>query len=119
MTKKSVAILLSALAAFLMLISGFFLGRRNVSGVKVSSERTVLVTAEETANRQLPDTRININTATAEQLQQLPQIGEVIAQRIIAYREQHGDFGGVSEIMNVEGIGEGRFEAIKDYITVR
>lgn len=120
MTKKTTAVVLAAFAAFLLLISGFFLGRKTVRSVRVTAERSALVTAEETVSEKLsPDERVNINTATVEELMQLPQIGETIAQRIIAYRELHGDFAGISELMNVEGIGEGRYEAIKDYVTVR
>lgn len=62
--------------------------------------------------------RININTATAEELTALPGIGETIAKRIIEYREKSGDFLNIEEIMEVNGIGEGKFEAIKDMIVV-
>lgn len=61
---------------------------------------------------------ININTATAEQLQTPPGIGEQIAQNIIAYRTEHGPFRSVSQLLNVELIGEKRLEAIRDLITV-
>jgi len=62
--------------------------------------------------------KLNINTATAQELKALPGIGPVIAQRIIEYRNEHGDFKSVEEIKNVPGIGEKRFEKIKDLITV-
>jgi len=61
---------------------------------------------------------ININTASAEELQKLPGIGEVLAKRIIAYRTAVGEFDETSEIMNVAGIGEKTFENIKDLISV-
>ena len=61
---------------------------------------------------------ININTADLHQLCQLPQIGETIAKRIIAYREEYGSFYDVRQITNVEGIGEATFEKICDLITV-
>ena len=57
------------------------------------------------------------DTATAAQLQTLPGIGEVIAQRIIDYRESHGPFRSVGELTRVEGIGEKRLEAIWDLVT--
>ena len=61
---------------------------------------------------------ININTATSEELQTLSGIGEVKAAAIIAYREEHGIFKDISEIMNVSGIGEKTFEKIRGRITV-
>ena len=60
---------------------------------------------------------ININTATLQQLQTLPGIGATLAQRILDYREEHGSFETVADLMNVSGIGEGRLNAILDYIT--
>ena len=61
---------------------------------------------------------ININTATCEELQTLPGIGEVLAQRIVAYREENGNFNSVQEIVNVSGIGTKKLEDILDLITV-
>jgi comEA protein len=64
------------------------------------------------------DQKININTASAAELQQLPRIGEKVAQRIIDFREQHGNFQKIEEIMKVRGIGESTFENLKELITV-
>ena len=64
------------------------------------------------------DGRININTASRSELMDLSGVGEVIAGRIIDYRDRHGPFKSTDEIMNVSGIGERRYEAIKDSITV-
>ena len=61
---------------------------------------------------------ININTATQAELESLPEIGPVTAQKIIAYREAHGPFATIEEIMDVPGIGPKTFEQIKDLITV-
>ena len=61
----------------------------------------------------LPGETVNINTADIDTLLKLPGIGEVIAQRIIDYRNVHGAFRSVEEIKDVEGIGEGRFEQIR------
>lgn len=60
---------------------------------------------------------ININTATAEQLQLLEGIGPVLADRIVAYRETYGNFQSIGELMNVSGLGEKKLEAIWDLIT--
>ncbi len=61
---------------------------------------------------------VNINTASAAELQTLNGIGEKKAAAIIAYREEHGAFTDISQIKNVNGIGEKTFENIRDKITV-
>jgi competence protein ComEA len=62
--------------------------------------------------------KININTASAETLMQLPGIGESYAKRIIEYREANGPFSHIEELKNVKGIGDKIFEQSKDRITV-
>lgn len=61
---------------------------------------------------------ININTATAAQLEQLDGVGEKTAQKIVAYREEHGGFASIEELMEVPGIGPAKFEGFKDSVTV-
>lgn len=61
---------------------------------------------------------ININTATAEELDLLPDIGPVRAQAIITYREEYGPFTSVEDLIHVEGIGEKTLAKILEYITV-
>ena len=62
--------------------------------------------------------RINLNTATVEELDALPGVGPSTAQNIITYREIHGGFAAPEEIMNVKRIGEKTYEKLKDYISV-
>ena len=62
--------------------------------------------------------KININTASLTELQELPRIGEKVAQRIIDFRKANGKFKKIEEIMKVQGIGEKIFKQIKDRITV-
>jgi comEA protein len=62
--------------------------------------------------------KININTASAAELEKIPQIGPKIAQRIIDYRKENGGFKRIEDIMKVKGIGEKIFGRIKDLITV-
>ena len=61
---------------------------------------------------------ININTADADELATLKGIGPALAQRIIDYREQNGGFKSIDEIKNVRGVGEKKFAAFKDKITI-
>jgi len=65
-----------------------------------------------------PEGKININTAYAELLDTLPGIGPVLAQRIVEYREKNGPFQDVSQLSNVEGIGNEKLVAIYDLVTV-
>ena len=62
--------------------------------------------------------KVNINTAGVEELDQLPGIGPAIAQRIIDYRNEHGEFKKVEDIQEVKGIGDAKYSEIKDSITV-
>ena len=64
------------------------------------------------------EAKININRAGVEELVRLPGIGEARARQIISYREEHGYFRDIRELMNVSGIGEGIFNNLKDLITV-
>ena len=61
--------------------------------------------------------RININTATSQELQTLPRIGPALAQRIIEYRQTSGGFSTVDDLTNVKGIGEKTLEKIRTSIT--
>lgn len=64
------------------------------------------------------DGKINLNTATAEQLDELPGIGKAKAKAIVEYREQHGPFQHPDEVMSVKGIGPAIYEKIKTAIVV-
>jgi competence protein ComEA len=65
-----------------------------------------------------PTGPVNLNTASAADLETLPGIGPSLAQRNVDYRAEHGPFATIEAIMDVPGIGEGKFEAIKDLVTV-
>ena len=61
---------------------------------------------------------LNINTASAQELQTLPSIGPQTAQKIIQYREEHGDFSSIDALTEVKGIGEKTLEKVKPFISV-
>lgn len=61
---------------------------------------------------------LNLNTATSRQLQTLPGIGEVLAERILSYRDANGAFQSIGDLVNVPGIDGGTLDAIWDYVTV-
>lgn len=75
----------------------------------------ITVPAAETAV-DYDDLSVNINTADKAVLCLLPGVGEVLAERIIEYRENNGGFAAPEDIMRVKGVGEKNFEKMKDYI---
>jgi competence protein ComEA len=82
------------------------------------SPTTSLPPTGRTSGTLAPGQKININSATAEQLEALPGIGPVKAQAIVDYRKQSGNFKTIEDIKNVSGIKEGEFSKIQDLIKV-
>jgi competence protein ComEA len=79
---------------------------------------TPKLTFAEVSEKVMSEEMINLNTATAEELAQLKGIGEKLAQRIIEYREQHGPFENIEDILQVKGLGENFLEENSAKITV-
>lgn len=123
---KRRALILSLLAAFVFSAGVLLLRFPRPAGntAKISAKavpETAILTGgdgEQPALELLPGEKLNINTATAEELMMLPGIGQTLSQAIVAYREENGVFSSVEDIMKVDGIGEGRFAAIEEYICV-
>lgn len=102
----------------------------NQARVLVDGEMLYVPTKEEAAEQAVPDMsknsgisketeeKININTASKEELMKIPTVGETRAENIIAYRKKHGAFSEISDIKQVSGIKDGVFDKIKDYIVV-
>lgn len=123
-------IALAVLAAVFTL--GFFAGRsggssfvvqtqEQVSQESTDAEQTTASAAESDASPAqeiISESKVNINTADSALLQTLPGIGDTLAGRIIAYREENGNFTIIDEITDVNGLGDKLFENLQDLITV-
>jgi competence protein ComEA len=68
--------------------------------------------------QQPPSAPVNINTATATELEALPGVGPAMAARIVEYRQKNGSFKKIEDLMNVKGIGEKSFLKLKPLVTV-
>lgn len=88
---------------------------------RVSDGQVVTIPTEasaDTTNGTGQDELININTANADELKQLPGIGDILANRIIAYREFNGPYQSVDDLTNVEGVSSTLVDSLRDRITV-
>jgi competence protein ComEA len=65
-----------------------------------------------------PQRLVNLNTASVTELMQLPRIGQKTAERIVAFRKQHGGFLRPEEVMNVKGIGEKSYAKLKPFLAI-
>ena len=74
--------------------------------------------ANENSDSPIISGKVNINSASVEELAMLPGIGDALAQRIIDYREKHGAFQSKKDLLNVKGIGDAKLNSIFDYITI-
>lgn len=113
-------------------ISSINLSKKLVDGEKITifAKKTSVVTGNLSSSGDLNNSSfstntstnssnlININTASQKELEELPGIGPTLSQRIIEYREKNGYFQTIEDIKKVSGIGDKKFEAIKDLITV-
>ena len=109
---KTEWLLLGMTGLFLCVLLGLFLHDRRAD---VPVETEVQVSQEAI----LPDlSPLHLNRATAEELAELPGIGPELARRIAAYREEHGPFETVEELMEVSGIGQGKLDGLEGRVTV-
>src|SRR5262249_1157610 len=87
---------------------------------KLSDGELVLVGTTPPPDQSAPGAggKVNLNTATLAQLDALPGAGPPLAQRILDYRGQHGDFRSADDLRHVPGIGDAKFAQLKDLVTV-
>ena len=110
---------------FLLAMVGFFLGRRSVDGLILTTQHPVPAGTQSRSLPAAPDEsgqqsirRVDLNRADLEELMTLPGIGEARARSILEYREANGPFRQATELMKVSGIGEGIFAKLRDYVYV-
>lgn len=89
---------------------------KNNEYITQDSGKGVIVSNE---SNELSSSIVNINTASQTELEELPGIGPSISSRIIEYRNQKGNFKKIEDVKNVTGIGDSKFEKIKDLIKVK
>ena len=115
-------VLLALTLAFVGTLAGFA-ARKDVAAAegayRVETERAVPAeTAQADGADAGADEPLDINTATAEELQRLMGIGPALAQAIVDYRAEHGPFRSVDELLEVSGIGEAKLGGFRDEVTV-
>jgi competence ComEA-like helix-hairpin-helix protein len=126
MRKQRISLLVILTLIFAAFIVGFFVGRSQNQGivsVSAPSSLSTFPTTEPIIEQTEKETEaivfpVNINTASKEEYMALPGIGEVLAERILSYREEHGNFDAPENLLSVEGIGKKKLEEILDYITI-
>ena len=127
--KKPMNLLVAATCVFAAFLAGFHLGKNlNRAPVHIyqavpepeepQTAESVDAVREAAAEESQPLWPLNINTAAVDDFVALPGIGPAIAQRIVDYRTEHGDFRAVEELVKVNGIGDSRLMDIIDLITV-
>lgn len=110
MKKGSSILLICITLAFILVIAGLFYIRNFTDKDFVENGSSI--------SDEMHQWRIDINTASAEELTLLPGIGPALAQRILDYREENGPFSACSQLKNVKGIGQTTYEGLRDYIVL-
>ena len=114
--KKPLLFLLPAITVlFLAFLAGTLYGRNNIG--TIAGVATEVKSNIETTEKTVINGKININTATVDDLIYVPGIGEVMAQRIIDYRNTNGPFNSIDDIINVDGNGQKKLEQLSVYLT--
>lgn len=108
-------------------VTRLFLAARVGDGEHITIPRRSSASSDSSANGEASGTpsgvesgvgKLDLNTATVGQLEELPGIGTVLAQRIVAYRDAHGPFTSIEQLQNVEGIGPSLMEKLRPLVTI-
>ena len=127
MKKQPFPMLVTVTCIFMAFTVGLWIGRNTapeniqISGIAATPNHgdnpPVTAAAEASAPPETIVFPIDINSATEAELLELPGIGEALAQRILVYRSQNGFFSSPEDLLNIQGIGHAKLEAILDLIT--
>ena len=120
MNRREQAVLLLVTAAFLVGIGVSYCKR---AGLRHQAALNPIAVVQDTSGGSLPYSvgappPVDLNQATLRQLDGLPGIGPVLAGRIVEYRQDKGGFHSVNELRAISGIGEKRYSALKDLVTI-
>ena len=114
------------LVILILVGSGFWGVKRFAPAVFLGKPDLIAVPNEERSQSQTTETLapstpelLNINTASAEELQTLPNIGAQMAQRIVDYREQYGEFASMEDLQKVKGIGAKTLEKLRPFVDAK
>ena len=89
---------------------GIFIGRTSSQNITYLPGITSIDTKQ--------SIQLDLNSATADELNEIPGIGSVLARAIVDYRDEYGDYVDIDELLDVSGMSEALYEQIKDYVTV-
>lgn len=102
---------------FLVFVGGILLGRHTSHSIPLAATGTASESPSKAKAESLG--KLDINTASIQELTTLPGIGDTLAKRIVDYRTEHGPFEQITDLKKVEGVGIKLLQSIRDYITVK
>ncbi len=122
MNKRTVLILSLTMTAvyllWLLCTTLFFMPEEGWRVAERTVSQSLLLEGRNTRRALLPGEQVDLNEASTDSLQRLPGIGPVLADAIVAWREENGPFEKPEDLMRVPGIGKAKYAAVQDMITV-